>query len=118
MLAMRIALVFCALMMALGCSVDPEGDCRSQCAQQRDEMCNGFTGDENCVSLCADAETNYDSAVETADRIGCRSQFNSAYDCVFGGDACNTTRCNAQVNEVQACTVAYCMRNPTDSACM
>lgn len=118
MLGLRIALVFCALMMALGCSRDPVGDCRSACEEQRDRMCNGFVGDENCTAMCADAETNYDATVETANRIGCSSEFDAAYSCFSGGDPCESGRCNAEVNSLQACSTAFCTRNPTDSACM
>jgi len=117
MLGMRIALGFCALMMALGCSVDPVADCRSDCEERRDRMCAGFTGDENCAAMCANADTNYDAAVETADRIGCRSQFDSVYGCFTGGDRCDPSRCNAESNSLQACLDAYCSRNPGDSAC-
>lgn len=100
-----------------GCAANPEGDCRSACEHQRREMCNGFAGDENCVALCANAQTDYDSAKADASRIGCGSQFDSAYGCASGGDYCDRSRCNAESNALVACATAYCTRNPTDRVC-
>jgi len=80
-------------------------------------MCNGYAGDENCVSLCASATTDYDSAKADADRVGCPSQFDTAVSCSSGGDPCNNDRCNAEVNALISCATAYCTAHPMDRVC-
>ncbi|MCB9598036.1 MAG: hypothetical protein H6719_35295 [Sandaracinaceae bacterium] len=102
---------------ASGCAVDPKGTCESVCEEQRRRMCNGFTGDENCVANCSDAEANYDSAKADAERIGCNSQFDNVYGCASGGDYCDNSRCNAETNALVSCITSYCTVNPTDRVC-
>ncbi|MCA9605706.1 MAG: hypothetical protein KC619_08935 [Myxococcales bacterium] len=101
----------------VGCSPNPKADCESACEEQRSRMCNGYTGDENCTALCATAQADYDSVTEDARRIGCGSEWDAAYGCSFGGDPCNTSRCNAEGNALQSCITSYCTRNPEDRVC-
>lgn len=115
--------IFCvtlavAALFAVGCANDPRSVCERSCEHQRRERCNGYTGDENCVATCANAQTQYDSTVADADRIGCRSEFDDAYGCGSGGDYCDNSRCNRQVNALVACITAYCTVNPGDRVCM
>ncbi|MCB9596851.1 MAG: hypothetical protein H6719_29280 [Sandaracinaceae bacterium] len=103
--------------MVAGCSANPKSDCLSVCNEQNDRMCNGRDGTTNCDAECSSAETEYDDAIETANRFGCRSEFDSFYGCLVGGDPCVSDRCNAEITAVQSCSTTYCAANPTDPEC-
>jgi hypothetical protein len=115
------------LLLALGASAllvtacnggDPVSDCQSACETQRDMMCNGYTGDEDCEAQCANAQTDYDNAVMDAMTAGCSAEFDALYACGTGGDPCDTGRCSAETSAYTDCFVAFCTDNPTSPACM
>lgn len=114
-------IVLCCVPTVVACSsVDPMADCLAGCEHQRDAMCNGYTGAEDCDMRCADAATSYDELRARAAARGCGGEFDTSYACVTGGDVCVSTfdRCLDETTTFQTCFDGFCIANPSDPACL
>ncbi len=81
------SLVFGALMT--GCAYDPTAACQNRCANAKADGC--ILSSTNCVTLCSNAESTYDSAREEASNRGCVSQYDTFIACYTSTPACATT---------------------------
>lgn len=103
------ALVVTFAAVTPGCTNDTAaGDCTSVCQEAQTRSCTTIT---NCAQCC----TNSDNIAVTA---GCTSQRDAFRACGTSVDACSVdSSCSSQENALGACVAAFCIANPTSSAC-
>ncbi len=113
---LHVSLAAIGLLAAACGGADPEGDCRNFCERAKAAGCEDESTD--CAAECADAQATYDSLRDRAVAVGCAAQFDTAYACQAGAEACTTEpQCQAENQAVTNCAIAYCTANPTDPAC-
>ena len=103
---MKLRLLYAVFVVgSLACSnstADPIASCEAVCESQKTGGCVAAAFD--CADSCSTAQADYEANRGMAETEGCASEFDSYFDCTSDdSDACDTTRCTAELNTYSEC---------------
>ncbi len=113
---MKRALLPVLFALLAACGVDPVADCESQCEVAIQNGCRP-AGTTDCMAECMGIQEVYDRDRASAVVAMCQGEFDSVYGCFAGGDPCDTSRCQSEVNASVECFTEFCTSVPTSPVC-